>query len=402
MPIYKYKGINELGQKIQSTVYANDENEVLDIIRKGNYYPIEIKRVRELEIRNLLHIKKVKIKDIAIFCRQLYTLLNSGITIITCLDILRVQTENKYLKSSISECYEEVQKGISFSESLRKNSDIFPNLLINMVEVGEISGNLDVIMNRMAVYYEKENKIYTKIKGAMTYPIILSIVSAIVVAFLLTFVLPTFVAMFESAGAALPMPTRILLNISYLVTKFWYLVVLILIIIIYISKRIIQNEKISYVLDKLKFKIPIIKDLMVKIITSRFSRSLAILISSGVPLIRSLEIVSNIVGNKFVSDGIDKSREDVLKGISLADPIEEIGIFPPMVVHMIRIGEESGVLDEILDKTSDFYDDEVESAFQKITTLVEPLMIVIMSIIVGFIVIAIVLPMFDMINTVQY
>ncbi|KXZ40796.1 type IV pilus assembly protein PilC [Alkalithermobacter thermoalcaliphilus JW-YL-7 = DSM 7308] len=403
MPVYKYMVVNEAGEKIKSVIHANNENEVLSILRKYNYYPIEIKEIKKKsKIKDLLYINKVKTKDIAIFCRQFYTLLNSGITILTCLDILKSQTENKNLKSSLNQCYEDVQRGMSFSESLKKNNDVFPSLLISMIEVGEVSGNLDIIMNRMATYYEKENKIYTKVKGAMTYPIILSIVSAVVVTFLLAFILPTFVVMFENSGVSLPMPTRLLLNISHIIIEFGYLILIILISILYILKKVMQNRKISYTLDKLKLKIPIVKDIVIKVITSRFSRSLAILVSSGVPLIRSLEIVSSVVGNKFVSDKIQKSKDDVLKGVSLAVPIEKVGIFPPMLVHMIKVGEESGMLDDMLDKTSDFYDDEVDSAFQKMTTLIEPLMIVVMSIIVGFIVLAIILPMFDMINTVSY
>ncbi len=402
MPLYKYKGINERGEKIEGTQSANDKNEVLAILRSNYYYPVEIEEVlQSKDIKELRFFTSIKIKDIAVFCRQLYTLLNAGVTIINCLDILKNQSENKSLKKGLEHVYDDIQKGLTFSEALKKQKKIFPTLLINMMEVGEISGNLDEITGRMATYYEKENKIYSKVKGAMVYPIILSIVSTSVIIFLLTFVMPTFVSMFESSGVALPLPTRILLGISNGIINHWYVLIVIFVVLVYTIKKWTYVEKSRFLIDKLKLKIPIIKNATKKVITSRFSRTLSILISSGVPLISALEIVSQVVGNKMVEEGIEKAKEEVIKGVSLAEPIQKIGIFPPMVISMIKTGEESGLLDEILDRTANFYDDEVEAAMQKLTTLLEPLMIVLMAIIVGFIVMAMVLPMFDMINTIQ-
>jgi type IV pilus assembly protein PilC len=256
-------------------------------------------------------------------------------------------------------------------------------------------------MDRMAVNYEKENKITKKLKGAMKYPIILSIVSILVVVFLLTFIMPTFVGMFEGSGVELPLPTRILLMISGIIINYWYFVFTALLLMILGIKKYIGTNNGQFLIDHIKFKIPIVKGTTQKVITSRFTRTLSTLLASGIPLIQALDIVSRIVGNVVVEKGILKAKEDVRKGIDLATPIKQMDVFPPMAESMIRIGEESGTLDEILDNTANFYDEEVEAALQKMTTLIEPIMIVVMAIVVGSIVIAMVMPMFEMMNTIQ-
>jgi len=253
----------------------------------------------------------------------------------------------------------------------------------------------------MAVHFEKENKLENKIKSALIYPVVLAVVSIAVVIFLLVAVMPTFIGMFESSGQALPKPTQILLNISNWLTEYWYIfipIVLALIVGFVLFKQ--TPTGINFV-DTLKIKIPVIKDTNVKIITARFARTLSTLMSSGIPLLQSIEIVSRVVGNKIVHDRLEIASEDVRKGISLSRAINEVGIFPPMVDSMIKIGEESGSLDDILYKTADFYDEEVEVALQRMTSLMEPVMLVIMALIIGFIVIAMAMPMFDMVNTIQ-
>lgn len=402
MPTYKYKAISKLGEKLEGTYTAKNKNEVISMLRQNQNIPVKIEElIEKKDILSFDSLKKVKVKDIAIFCRQFYTMLNAGVTVLNVLDTLRLQTENKKLALVIGEVYEEVQKGLTFAESLKRHRKTFPDLLINMVEAGEVSGTLDIIMDRMAVHYEKENKITNKIKGAMMYPIILSIVSMLVVVFLLTFIMPTFVSMFEGSGVELPLPTRILLMISGIIINYWYFVFTALLLVIWGIKRYIGTSKGQFLMDHIKFKIPIVKGTTQKVITSRFTRTLSTLLASGIPLIQALDIVSRIVGNVIVEKGILKAKEDVRKGVDLATPIKQMGVFPPMAESMIRIGEESGALDEILDKTANFYDEEVEAALQKMTTLIEPIMIVIMAIVVGSIVIAMVMPMFDMMNTIQ-
>lgn len=398
--IYKYKAVSRSGDTIEGFLKGEEESDVLSMLKENQYYPIKIEKDIEAGTQLDLFSKKASKKDLAVFCRQFYTMLDAGIGIVKCMDILEKQSENKVLVKSLGDIHEDVQKGFTLSQAMFKHRKIFPSLLINMVEAGEVSGNLDTIMERMAVHFEKENKLENKLKSAMIYPIVLSVVLIAVVIFLLVAVMPTFISMFESSGQELPIPTQILLNMSNWLTEYWYIflgAVIGIILSIISFKRTFNGMRFF---DGLKFKIPIIKDTSIKVITSRFARTLSTLIVSGIPLLESIEVVGKVVGNTVVQDKMEKSIEDVRKGVSLSRAINEVGVFPPMVDSMIKIGEESGSLDEILYKTADFYDEEVEVALQKLTTLMEPVMLVVMAIIIGFIVIAMAMPMFDMVNTI--
>jgi len=399
MPIYEYKSITNKGENQSGTYEAANENEVILMLRQTGHYPVKVKEiVVKDDVLDIFNFESVKIKDLAIFCRQFYTMLNAGIPIVNCIDVLKLQTENKKLQSTLSHVYDDLQKGATFSTSLRNHKKVFPELLVNMIEAGEISGNLDSILERMSIHYEKESKITNKIKGAMVYPIMLSIVSILVVIFLLVFVMPTFLSMFE--GATLPAPTRALLFVSHSLTSFWYIYTIGIILIIFGFKQLYASEEGRLFFDKLKFKIPIVKGATQKVVTSRFTRTISTLLSSGIPLIQALESTAKVSGNKVVEYGIKKAIDEISTGATLTSSIKKIGVFPPMVISMIQIGEESGQLDDILDKTANFYDEETESALQKMTLLLEPLMIIIMAIIIGSIVIAMILPMFEMINTI--
>ncbi len=403
MPDFKYTAIDKRGKKVEGTYTANNKNQVLTMIKDNKYIPVKIKEIKQsTEINIAQYLGKVKTKDISIFCRQFYTMLNAGVSILNCLEILGAQTGNKKLKNVINEIYDDVQKGVSLYEAMKKHNNIFPELLINMVEAGEASGNLDTIMERMAVHFEKENKINSKVQAAMIYPIVLAVVSVIVVFFMITFILPTFVGMFEGSGVELPLPTRILMSISDFLKSFWYIIFAGLIAGGYSLSKFANSEKGKFIIDNFKFRVPIVNTTTKMIVTSRFTRTLSTLLASGISLLESLKIVSNVVGNVVVKKGIKKASEDVRKGISLSEPIRSIGIFPPMVESMVRIGEESGSLDEILEKTADFYDDEVEATIQKMTTALEPLMIVVMAVVMGAIIIAMVMPMFKMFDTMNF
>lgn len=399
--VFKYRAVSQNGEIIEGFYEGKDESDVLIMLRGNNYLPVSIEKDTGAEAQIDLFSPKVKKKDLAVFCRQFYTMLDAGIGIVKCLDILEKQTENKTLVKAIASVYEDVQKGFTLSEAMKSHKNVFPQLLIHMVEAGEVSGNLDTIMERMAVHYEKESKLEQKIKSAMIYPIMLAVVSIAVVVFLLVSVLPTFISMFEGSGQALPGPTQILLDISNWLSSYWYIfisMVLGLILAFVVLRRTPGGRGF---LDNLKLKIPVVKDTTVKIITSRFTRTLSTLLASGIPLIQSIEVVSKIVGNKVVYDRLEVATDDIRKGVSLSRAVRNVGVFPPMVDSMINIGEESGALDDILNKTADFYDDEVEASLQKMTTLMEPLMLVFMAVIIGFIVIAIAMPMFEMMNTIQ-
>lgn len=401
VPEYNYKSISAAtGEVERGTYIAKSKQEVVDVLRGNKQMPVWVREKRgTMEISLSNPLDKIKTKDFAIFCRQFYTMLYAGIPIIGILDILRGQSENKRLKKALDNVYEEVQKGVELSTVLEKQKEIFPELLIHMVEAGEASGNLDVIMERMAIHYEKESKINNKIQAAMIYPMIISIVAIVVVFFLITSIMPTFVSIFEGSGVPLPAPTQILLNFSKWLKKFWHLGIVGISIISIAVGKIFKSEKGKFVVDYIKLKVPIINSAIIKISTARFTRTFATLLSSGIPLIQALDIVSKIVGNKVIEVKIQKVIEAVKKGEGLSKPIYSMNLFPPMVTSMISIGEETGALDELLDKTANFYDDEVETAILKMTTLIEPLMIVVMAVVVGGIVVAMVLPMFTMLNS---
>ena len=329
-------------------------------------------------------------------------MLNAGIPIINCLDIVQQQTQKKKFRIIIADIYEQLQKGYTFSEALKQHADTFPNIMISMVETGELSGNLDVIMTRLAEHFEKEFKIENKVKSAMAYPVILVIVTILVVIFMLTQVLPTFVSMFESSGVELPLPTQIMMSISdFLITR-WYVLVFGVAVIALAMTKIETSNEMRIKQDHFKLtKIPIYKDVSVKIVSARFTRTMATLIGSGVELLSAIEVTSRVTGNKYVESILSKVADDVKKGVGMSEPIRRYNIFPPMIPSMIKIGEDSGALEDILDKTADFYDEELDTAIQRLTSMIEPIMIVVMAVVVGSIIIAMMMPMFDMVKTVN-
>ncbi|WP_422487194.1 type II secretion system F family protein [Gudongella sp. DL1XJH-153] len=397
---YKYKAMTKGGQAIEGVFEANSESEVVAMIKGNSYLPLNVERDVGAEAQFEMFSAKVKKKDLAIFSRQFYTMIDAGLGIVKCLDIMELQTENKTLKKTLGTVTEDVQKGLTLSEGMDKHPRIFPSILVSMVEAGEVSGNLDAILERMAVHFEKENKIENKIKSAMIYPAALMFVSIAVVIFMLVFVMPTFTGMFEGSGVPLPGPTKFLLAISDSLQNYWYLYFAAIGLISFGTAAYIRTEDGRTNFDSLKLKMPVVKGTTAKVITSRFTRTLSTLMDSGIPLIKSMEVVSRVVNNKVIEERLMNSIEQIRKGVPLSRSVKDVGVFPPMVDSMIKIGEESGSLDDILLKTADFYDEEVEVALTKLTTLLEPIMIVGMAVIIGFIVIAMYLPMFDMMQTI--
>ena len=396
---YKYRAVSQSGEIIEAFFQGEAKSDVMDMLKTNNYIPISIEKDIEEAAKIELFAKPVKKKELAILCRQFYTMLDAGIGISTCLEILGRQSESKTLMKTLNTVHEDVQKGATLSEGMGKHPKVFPSLLINMVETGEVSGNLDIIMERMAIHFEKEHKLENKVKSAMTYPMVLGVVSIGVVIFLLIGIMPTFLEMFESSGQELPGVTQALMSLSEALVTYWYLFLggtLGIVVGFIIYKKTPAGRT---TLDSIKLKIPVIKDTNVKIITSRFTRTLSTLMSSGIPLLESIEIVGRVVGNQVVQNRLEHSVEDIRKGATLSRAIRDVKVFPPMLDSMLKVGEESGALDDILYKTADFYDDEVEVALDKMTSLMEPVMIVVMAIVIGFIVIAMALPMFDMVNT---
>jgi type IV pilus assembly protein PilC len=399
MPLYFYKARDMGGNLITGTLEVDSKSQCIDILKGRNYYIIDIKEeVVKKDILDFSSFKRVKVKDIAVFCRQFATLINAGIPILTSLATVKEQVSNKKLKMALSEVYEEVQKGRTLSDAMRKREDVFPMLLYNMVEAGEVSGTLDRIMNEMADHYEKENDLNQKVKSALTYPAIVSIVAVFVVVFLLTNVLPIFVAMFENAGVTLPLPTRILLLIASSISNYWYFYIGFIFLMVYGIYNFVKTSQGRRIFDRMLLNMPIFGVLNRKIITSRFARTLGTLIGAGIPLVRALEVVEKVVGNTVVAEGIRRAEEDVKKGLPLSEPLRRIGIFPPMVIQMISVGESSGALDTILEKTANFFDREVDTAVSQMTTLLEPIIILMLATVVGFIVVSIIMPLFELYN----
>lgn len=399
MATFKYIAMDSSGKKVKGTDTAEDRNILIQQLRSKGFMILEIQEDTAKNLQN--PFEKIKIKDLAVFCRQFHTLISAGSTIIGSLDVLRMQTEKKKFKEIIHTIYEDVQKGLVFSEALKRHPNCFSDLMVSMVEAGEYSGNLDIIMERMAQYYEKEYKLKNKIGGAMVYPIVLTFMATSVVSFLMVFIMPTFVELFTSSGVKLPLVTRILLSISTFLKSYWYIVIGGVALFAYgLSKYLKQGEGLI-AFDKLKITAPIIGSLNKKIITARFARTMAILLGSGASVINSIEIVSNVLGNSIVKEKLMHAREDMRKGMTISNSISTMNFFTPMVVSMVRIGEESGELDLILDKTANFFDDEVETALHKMIVMIEPLLIVVMGGMVGFIVMAMMLPLFDIMKTVQ-
>lgn len=401
MPLFKYKAMTEVGKKVQGEFTANNKNEVIAMIRENRFFPISVEeKNKSKEINFGQFLSKVKTKDLAIFCRQFSSLLDAGSDILNSIDLLKKQTENKKMQSSLEEIHEEIQKGYTLSEAMSKFKDIYPSLLVNMIESGEETGQLSLIMERMADQYERENKINSKIRGALTYPIILIFVSIIMVTFLLTFIMPTFVGMFESSGVELPGPTKAVMTMSNGIKNYWYLIIIFIVLLIGGIKNFVKTEKGSKGIDGLKLKFPGLQKTTKKIITMRFARGLSTTLYSGISMIKAIEIVSKIVGNKLIELKLMNAREKVIKGIMLNEALQDIKEFPLMLIAMVKIGEESGSIDNILEKTAQFYEQEVEESLQRMTTLIEPILILIMGLLVGFIVIAMAMPMFDMFKTV--
>lgn len=397
MPIFQYKAKLLNGEIKKGKIDAVDENAVRAALRSMNCYPLMIREEGKGSI-NLGKFTSVKTKDIAIFCRQFSYILVSGMNIVKALEILKDETENKKLAESVNMLYDDVQKGRSLSASM-KNQNVFPEMLINMVAVGEASGSLDEIMVRMADYYDKEYEQVQKVKQAMTYPIIIAIVAVIVVNLLIVFVLPKLLGSMMDDPEQLPLPTKILLGMSNFMRNYWYIILFVVIGLIIVTRIRKKNEK-TVEGDKFKLKIPVFGKLTLKIAQAKFARTFGMLLNSGLSVLESMSIASRILGNKYLESLLAQSIEDVKKGISISESLRSKNIFSTMFIQMIKIGEESGTLDDVLGKTAAFYDKEADTATAQMTTMIEPIIIMLLAVVVGFIIIAVIIPMFDSYDTV--
>ncbi|OJU12980.1 MAG: type II secretion protein F [Clostridiales bacterium 43-6] len=402
MPEFRYLVADSSGQTIRGTIQAENESICRQIISKRGLYCLELTQAN-LASKSLSFggAAKFKVADLNIFCRQFSTMLSSGISIVKCLDILAEQTENPKLKAVVKNVYEEVQKGRALSSAMKAQEGAFPDVLISMVESGEMSGNLDVVFVKIAAHYEKDQKTANKVKSAMVYPIVLGCLTVGVVTILLVFVMPTFLNMFKQLGAELPMMTKVLLAISNFLTGYWYIVIGGTITIGIAWNQYIKTESGRMNWDTRKLKLPIVGKMNVAIGSARFSRTLSTVMQSGIPLLRALDVTAKVLNNKFYEKHLMTIKEDIRKGSPLSASIKKAEIFPSMLYSMISIGEESGTLDTVLEKTANFFDEEADNKISKTVSMLEPLMIVLMAGIVGFIIIAIITPVYSMMNAIK-
>ena len=345
--------------------------------------------------------RRVRDKDLAIYTRQFSTMVDAGLPIVQCLSILAEQSESKVLRSVTAKIALDVEGGATLADSFSKYPKTFDNLFTNMVQVGESGGVLDVVLQRLSGYIEKAAKLKAKVKSAMVYPATIISVAILVIIFMMTFVIPTFAQMFKNMGAELPLPTKIVLILSDFTRQYVIFIIAALGAMIFAIKKYYGTDQGSMAIDTLLLKFPIIGLLIQKVSVARFTRTLGTLISSGVPILEGLRITARSAGNRVVEKAVMQARQAVSAGRTLTEPLRQTPIFPPMVVHMINVGENVGALDQMLSKIADFYDDEVDTAVGALTSLLEPLMIVFLGVIVGGLVVAMYLPIFRMVTLVK-
>jgi type IV pilus assembly protein PilC len=399
MPTFIWKGRTASGASANGEIAAGSQADVVAALRQKKIIPTSIK-IKEEKKKLALFGGRVSKRALAVFTRQFSTMLNAGLPLLTCLEILGKQTESPALRKVLLEVRGDVEGGLSLADALRRQPKVFDNLYVNMVESGETGGALDVILMRLATYLEKSAALMRKIRGAMIYPIIITLVAIGAIAIMLLFVLPIFARMFEGVGAELPTLTRFVMGLSKF-AQIWALPLTILSIALFtILNRWHKTESGAKTMDPLFLKIPVFGDLTRKQSIARFSRTLSTLLSSGVPIIDALEITARSAGNWVVEDAILRARTSIKGGENIADPLTKTAVFPPMVTQMIAIGEASGGLDEMLSKVADFYDAEVDQAVENLTSALEPIIMVVLGGIVGFLVISMYLPIFQLATTI--
>jgi type IV pilus assembly protein PilC len=377
---------------------VKNKEEVQAFLHRQKMIPVSI-REKEQGI-NLTLGSGIRTRDIVIFTRQFATMINSGLPLVQSLDILAEQTENQHLRKVIQGVLYDVESGHTLADAMGRHPKVFSELYVNMVAAGEAGGILDTILLRLATFLEKNDALIRKIKGAMIYPAVIFSVAAIAVVILLIFVIPTFQNMFETAGVALPLPTQIVINMSVFLKAFWWAVLGGIFLAAFAVRQSYQTDGGRLAIDRMLLGLPIFGDLQRKAAVARFTRTLGTLVSSGVSILEGLEITAKTAGNRVIHDAVMGSRASIAGGETIAGPLKESGVFPPMVVQMINVGEQTGGLDEMLTKIADFYDEEVDAAVEALLSAMEPIMIVVLGVIVGGMIVAMYLPIFDMINAV--
>ncbi len=401
MPVYLWEGTTKKDEVKKGEVESADEAAVRALLRRQGFKSIDVrKKPKDLAEYVPFLAGRVKEKDVVIFCRIFSTMINAGLPLIQCLDLLAQQEQNKAFSKIIRTVKEDIEGGTSLTDALKKHPKVFDDLFVNLIAAGEAGGILDVILQRLSAYLEKVMKLKAKVKSAMTYPIAVLVISFAVVALLLIKVIPVFKKMFEGMGGELPGPTQMLITASEFAQSYWWLIVGVIVLIGFAFNRFYATKKGRWIVDSTFLRMPVFGPLFKKVAVAKFSRTMATMMSSGVPILEGLNIVSKTAGNVVVEDALLKTRQSISEGRSIAEPLSETGIFPAMVVQMIAVGEATGALDSMLNKIADFYDDEVDAAVEAMTALLEPAMMVFLGGIVGGMIIAMYLPIFKLASVV--
>src|SRR5688572_18476147 len=400
MAVFTYTARSATGDIMSGEREGRSRDEVVGFLRTQRLTPVKIEEKAKKESGGFSLSGGIKTRDVVIFTRQFATMINSGLPLVQSLDILAKQSENKQLQKVIGEVLYDVESGQTLADAMRAHPKTFTDLFVNMVAAGEAGGILDTILLRLAVFLEKADALKRKIKGAMIYPSVIFAVAGVAVTVLLLFVIPTFQRMFESAGVPLPGPTLFVVGLSKLLQAYWWAMFLGIIAFVILLKQYYKTPGGQLVLDRLLLNLPVLGNLQRKAAIARFTRTLGTLVSSGVSILDGLEITARTAGNRVLHDAIMESRQSIAGGETISEPLKRSGVFPPMVVSMINVGEQTGGLDEMLTKIADFYDEEVDAAVEALLAAMEPIMIVFLGVVVGGMIIAMYLPIFDMMNAV--
>jgi len=403
MATYQYTAVDASGKTVRGEVEAETESLVLKKLHDQQLHvtSLSLSKKKGAGGGRLFGGSKVKLKNLVVFSRQFATMINAGIPMLRCLEILRAQTKDPVLREALHTVHSDVSSGTSLNEAIGKHTNVFNKLYVNMVKAAEVGGVLDTILDRLANFLEYELEVRSKIKSAMMYPVMVLVFSIIMLFALFTFVLPKFKEIFEGMNVEIPPVTAFLFGIGDFFQSFWWLM-LVAAIGAFVGLKIWgRSESGAYQIDALKLRLPIVGEIILKMSVARFARTFGTLISSGVPMMRALEIVGETSGNRVLAQAIEQARISIREGSKLSVPMEQSGLFPAMVTHMVDIGEESGRLSEMLVKVGDFYDQEVEQTVKGLTSMIEPMLIIFMGVIVGFIAISVMTPIFKLVNSIN-
>ena len=397
MASYGYEAINKMGKEMRGSIDADSIEQAREKLKQQGFIVLSLKEESFLtKDINISFGKKVSARDMSVFCRQFVSMSRAGVSIMECLNLLREQTENEYLAKAIAQVHADVQKGESLADSMRKQDKIFSNLMVTTVAAGEESGSLDISLERMAAQFEKSARTAALVKKAMIYPIVVAIMAVGIIVVMLTWVIPQYTDMFDDLGTELPGLTKAVVAASNFLITYWYIIIPVVIVIALVIRWYLKTDAGKLFTSQMAIRIPMFRNLTVKSACSQLARTLSTLIAAGVPLVEAVEISANTMQNVLFRDAVLEARDEIIKGLPLSEPLQMSGLFPPMLYHMVRIGEESGSTEEMLTKLADYYDEEVEMATQSLMAAMEPMIIVVLAAIVCVILASIMAPMLEM------